>query len=100
MGENKTEIQEPNCFHAFIDGRVQGVGYRYFAFQSARKLGVTGWVKNLPDGRVEVYGEADEMTLTEFLTDLNRGPVTSVVQKIDISWKTVDPQFPKFTINS
>ncbi len=58
------------AIEAFISGRVQGVGFRYFTFKLAKELGVKGYVKNLPDGRVYVYAVADEMTLEKFISSL------------------------------
>ncbi len=58
------------AIEAFISGRVQGVGFRYFTFKLAKELGVKGYVKNLPDGRVYVYAVADEMTLEKFVSSL------------------------------
>ncbi len=59
------------AIEAFISGRVQGVGFRYFTFKLAKELGVKGYVKNLPDGRVYVYAVADEMTLEKFISSLS-----------------------------
>lgn len=58
------------AIEALVSGRVQGVGFRYFTFKLARELGVRGYVKNLPDGRVYVYAVADEATLEKFLSSL------------------------------
>jgi acylphosphatase len=57
-----------------ISGRVQGVGYRYFAQRAARELGVTGWARNLDDGRVEVQGNGVVEKLSEFEARLRKGP--------------------------
>ncbi len=86
------------AFHAVVRGRVQRVGFRVYTRDSAREHQVNGWVRNLGDGTVEVYGEGDEMALTEFLTDLHRGPVLSHVTDIDIEWKEVAPSFDSFSI--
>jgi acylphosphatase len=63
---------------------VQGVGYRYFVQGVAERLGVTGFVRNLPVGDVEVHAEADDVTLNVFKLELERGPrfaaVTEVVE--------------------
>jgi len=67
-----------------IRGRVQGVGYRYFVQAVAEQLGVHGFVRNLPNGDVEVHAEADDVTLGLFKHELERGPrlarVTEVVE--------------------
>lgn len=63
----------------FVSGRVQGVGYRYFATETAEQIGITGYTKNLADGRVEVYaiGTADQ--LRNFARELQRGPALAIV---------------------
>lgn len=57
-----------------LSGRVQGVGYRWFAREQARELGVRGWVRNRPDGTVEVAAEAEEAQLARFVERLRIGP--------------------------
>ena len=56
--------------HIFFSGRVQGVGFRYSAIYLARPLGLTGWVENLWDGRVEMEVQGDEDAITQFLKEL------------------------------
>jgi acylphosphatase len=68
-------------FH--ISGRVQGVGFRYFAERVALRLGVTGYVKNLPDGRVEVYALGTAAQLEALKGELRRGPLLSKVHRVD-----------------
>jgi len=58
----------------FIRGRVQGVGYRYFAQYAASSLGLTGYARNLDDGRVEVYAAGPEPKLSEMAGMLHHGP--------------------------
>ena len=65
-----------------IRGRVQGVGYRYFTQRIALRLGVRGWVRNLPNGDVEVYAEAETMILASFRKELERGPSSSAVDAV------------------
>ena len=71
-----------------LTGRVQGVGFRYFTYRSAQRLGVTGWVRNREDGDVEVHAEAGTTTLKEFETQLRTGPFFARVlglQRSDVS---------------
>lgn len=65
-----------------IRGRVQGVGYRYFALRIALRLGVRGWVRNLPGGDVEVYAEGARDSLESFREELGRGPSSSQVDEV------------------
>jgi acylphosphatase len=58
----------------FVSGRVQGVGFRYFASQTANLLGLTGYARNLDDGRVEVYAAGPQDKLDEFAARLRQGP--------------------------
>jgi acylphosphatase len=66
-----------------VSGRVQGVGYRYFAMRTAQQFGVRGTVKNLRDGRVEVAAEADPETLAKFRAELERGPRGAAVSGVE-----------------
>lgn len=65
-----------------IRGRVQGVGFRYFAKGLAERLGVTGYARNLPNGDVEVQAEADDVTLGLFQLELERGPRLAHVTEV------------------
>lgn len=67
-----------------VKGRVQGVGFRYFAYRRAEELGVSGWVRNLPNGEVEIHAEADRTTLSRFLVAVQQGPPFAVVEDIDL----------------
>jgi acylphosphatase len=66
-----------------ITGRVQGVGFRWFAQRQAEQMGITGWVRNLPDGRVEVAGRGAGPALDQFDQSLRRGPRFSHVERVD-----------------
>lgn len=65
-----------------ISGRVQGVGFRYFVRQQAEALGLSGWVRNLPDGRVEAFIEGPPAQLAEMETLLGEGPSMSRVEGV------------------
>ncbi|MGI9276321.1 MAG: acylphosphatase [Endozoicomonas sp.] len=70
------------CRRALVNGRVQGVWYRGSTQQKARGLGVTGWAKNLPDGRVEVLMCGDEKSVGELELWLHKGPPLARVQSV------------------
>lgn len=67
----------------FIRGRVQGVGFRYFVEINAHELGITGYTRNLDDGRVEVYAVGRPKQLAEFLGRLWRGPRWADVRGVE-----------------
>ncbi len=69
---------------AVVRGRVQGVGFRFFAERAARELGVHGWVRNLPDGSVETLAEGDEAAVGRYIERLRQGPRLSRVDAVDV----------------
>lgn len=81
-----------------ISGTVQGVGYRFSALQKAAELGVTGWVKNLPSGQVEILAEADADTLTIFKSWVELGPAYANVTQVDVNSLNATNEFRTFTI--
>jgi len=83
---------------AYVSGRVQGVGYRYFVYEHASPLGLTGWVRNLQDGRVEVLAEGSTEALESLLTDLKSGPGGSRVSEVKVSWSPASGEFNWFSI--
>jgi len=82
----ESEISEVNykktAFYALINGKVQGVGFRFFSARKARRLGIKGWVKNLPSGEVEIWAEGTEKALAQFYTWLHKGPIFARVNSI------------------
>jgi len=72
-------VSEPRALRIRIDGRVQGVGFRWFVRREAQELGLTGRVRNLPDGRVEVEVAGDTERLDAFRGRLRQGPPGSRV---------------------
>ena len=68
--------------HFLLSGRVQGVGFRFFARNAAWREGVTGFVRNLPDGRVEIQAEGEQESLDRFERSLYEGPSTGEVQTV------------------
>ena len=81
-----------------IYGRVQGVGYRYFSSKWANRLGIYGWVRNLPDGSVEVVAEGEEALLREFVDKLREGPRFARVREIKEEWLPYQGIYSYFTI--
>ncbi len=67
----------------FVSGIVQGVGFRYFVQRKARSLGLTGWTRNLDDGRVEVYAAGEEKALRELAGALHVGPQMARVRGVE-----------------
>ncbi|MBL6456529.1 acylphosphatase [Belnapia sp. T6] len=65
-----------------IEGRVQGVGYRAWMVREARRLGLSGWVRNLPDGSVEAVVAGPEPAVQALLTACRRGPILARVDHI------------------
>lgn len=68
----------------FIRGKVQGVGYRYFAVQAAKALGVSGWVRNVDDGRVEVFAMGTPEQLSQLEAALWKGPRWADIRGVDV----------------
>ena len=71
------------AYRYLVSGRVQGVGYRYFAMRTAESLGIKGFVRNLVDGRVEVVCEGPEAVLAEFEQQLRQGPAFASVSSVE-----------------
>ena len=81
-----------------ISGRVQGVGFRFFAERWANQLGLAGYVKNLPDGTVEAYAIGDAAALEEFKARLQEGPRTGRVENIRESEEQVNKRYKRFMV--
>jgi len=69
--------------HIRIHGKVQGVGYRFYATRVARRLGLKGWIQNLRDGSVEALIEGEPEAIDEWIDDVREGPRYAEVTKID-----------------
>jgi len=82
-----------------IDGEVQGVGFRYFALRAAARHQVTGTVRNLPDGRVEVVAEGEREAMEEFKKELATGPRFADVSSLDESDLAVTGRYRDFRID-
>lgn len=81
-----SETRDIATFRAVVEGRVQGVGFRYFVQQKAQKLSLQGQVCNLPDGSVEVQARGERANLEALAAVLKRGPVLSRVKSVKMDW--------------
>lgn len=81
-----------------VSGRVTGVGFRYFALDAARREGLGGLVRNLPDGRVEAIAEGDAESLTRFEMAMRRGPARARVEDVEIDALPAGGQYLEFSI--
>lgn len=73
--------------HVFIQGRVQGINYRWWTSRTAQGLQLTGWVRNLEDGRVEAVFEGPKKKVEAMINKCKRGPMLSRVDHIDVIWE-------------
>jgi acylphosphatase len=84
--------------HAAVHGRVQGVSFRYFVLDSARRLDLSGWVRNRYDGTVEVMAEGERDKLETLTQDLKKGSNASRVTHVDHQWSDATGEFLSFKI--
>jgi len=84
--------------HLYISGRVQGVFYRAFTQEVADSLGLTGWVRNLPDRRVEAVFEGERDLIEKAILKCHQGPPYSKVTDIDVTWENQLEGFSDFRI--
>ena len=94
----KARLMARRRVHVFYSGRVQGVGFRLHAEETARSHGVVGWVKNLRDGRVELIAEGPEETLERFLSEIRNGPMKNFIVAVELSWSHAGDAFDEFEI--
>lgn len=93
MSDKKTRA------HVFISGRVQGVYFRQNTKQVAARHKVTGWVRNLMDGRVEAMFEGDEMSVNEVIEWCHVGPPKAKVDDVNVKFQKYTGEFPDFSVN-
>ncbi len=92
------ESAEQRSVEIRVTGRVQGVGFRYFVHETARRLGVVGYVMNLRDGGVRAYAEGAEAVLQAFARAVEQGPVGATVRDAKIHWGFATGEYSTFTI--
>jgi acylphosphatase len=82
--------------HLVIEGRVQGVFFRASALQQASRLGITGWVRNCPDGSVEIVAEGEQKKIEKLVDWCHRGPPSAEVRRVRIKWGAFQNEFESF----
>lgn len=83
---------------ATVTGTVQGVGFRYSTRDAALRLGVVGWVRNLPNGAVEVLAQGPAQLIDEMIEFLNAGPRYARVSSVEVTETDTDPGRTSFEI--
>lgn len=84
--------------HLIISGDVQGIGFRAWAKEAARKLDLIGWVRNRDDGAVELVAEGSEANLNEFIALCHKGPEVAWVTDVKTEWGKATGEFINFEI--
>lgn len=86
------------CAHIIVSGMVQGVGYRYFVTKIARRMELTGWVKNLYSGEVEIEVEGPRALIETMIKELKTGNAWAVVRNIDATFEKYQGKYTGFDI--
>ncbi len=97
MSEDQNEILR---LHATVEGRVQGVGFRYFVEENAVALELRGWVRNRWNGDVEVMAEGERQALNKLMAALYKGPRSAYVTNIEADWEPATGEFSYFRVRS
>ena len=84
--------------HVIVSGVVQMVGFRSFTLRMAQQYGLTGWVRNVPNGNVEIEVEGDACLVKEFLRDVRIGPPSSRVAAFDVTWGSYSGEYGAFEV--
>jgi acylphosphatase len=84
--------------HAQVYGDVQGVGFRAFVFRRALSYGLSGWVRNRPDGSVELLAEGPRAMLDTLLEEIKTGPSGSTVDRVETRWEPASSEFRVFGV--
>lgn len=98
MAPETDSTLETKRFHAVVRGRVQGVGFRQHAWEQALALGLTGYVRNLWDGSVEVIAEGQATDVDRFLAWLHEGPGMARVVRVEVHWQAPMGDFASFDV--
>lgn len=93
------ETEEKLQAHVFISGNVQGVNFRWSTKREAQRLEITGWVRNLPDGRVEAVFEGDSEAIHKMIGWCYDGPPASQVSNVEVNYSAPTEEFSAFRIS-
>ena len=93
-----SRVEGLKAVRILISGQVQGVGFRWFAEKLASELAVAGYIRNLPEGHVEVLAQADEQTLENFCRELRQGPRFAHVEELSMKAVPVDASLQGFGV--
>ncbi|MFT5206309.1 MAG: acylphosphatase [Candidatus Omnitrophota bacterium] len=96
--EKKNNVQDWMRMHVLYHGRVQGVGFRFNTETIALECGVTGWVKNIPDGGVEVVAEGPKPKLSLFLDNIRKSKLGSYISTEKIAYSDSQNEYVDFCI--
>jgi acylphosphatase len=84
--------------HILVSGRVQGVFFRDHTHKWARSLLITGWVRNVDDGKVEVLAEGERENVESLIGHLEEGPPMAIVDNVEVDWQEYKGEFHDFRI--
>lgn len=84
--------------HVYFAGNVQGVGFRYTCRHLAKGFEITGWVRNLDDGRVELWAQGEETEVREFLNAIDESHLKGLIRKTAADWTVSEPGLIDFSI--
>lgn len=84
--------------HLFVSGRVQGVFFRQETYELATDLGVTGWVRNTHDDRVEAVFEGEKENVEKLIQFCRKGPMYARVTNVEVTWENYTGEFSDFRI--
>jgi acylphosphatase len=95
-----TNQDENTRIHVWVNGRVQGVGFRAYVQQNAVQIGVTGWVRNVGYDEVEAVAEGSKEQAEDFLRVMKRGPMSSRVEDWREEWEKATGEFNSFRVKA
>jgi acylphosphatase len=85
----------PGRVRGLVSGRVQGVGFRFFVVRQAQRLGLAGWVRNLPDGRVEFEAAGEPSVLAALVEAVRRGPPQADITGVEVAPASTTDELPR-----